>query len=681
MRVTPILSHLFFPALLWGQATQLPEVVVTASRLQTPLAEVPLQADVLHLEQEPAVPLDTTLRTLPAFALFRRNSSSVLQPTSQGVSLRGIGPSGASRSAVYFDGVPVTDAFGGWVAWPKVSPLELAAIEVLPGGGAGSWGNAALSGTIHLIGHDFSEGWRARASWGSRASPEAEMAGTLTAAGKLSLSAGAARKRSRAPIAPELAGPVDRDAGLEYQRFAAGWRHTLPGGAVFTTRIRMYQDDRDNGTALQYNAYRERQVSMSLRDESTADRSWDLLAYIQRQHFRSTFTAVNATRTLETPSSDQYAVPATSWGLAGHAFWVLPWGRLSSGADVRAVSGETNETYSFDGRAFTRLRRAGGRQAFAGAFVQANAKPAQQLTLSGGARLDTWSDSGGFRRDTSRDGATVYRDEHYNARHGAVFTPELGAVLHLSPSSRLFASGQTGFRRPTLNELYRPFRVGNDLTEPNPRLGTERIRSLEAGAEGKAGPVRLRASLFDHDVRDVVASYTRYRGPGVYPEFGFIPAGGTGRVRVNLDRAVTQGFETRAEITLPARAALTLAWQHATATVGRASSAPDLVGKRLPQTPRDVATAQLRFQPHQQVSLSFSGRWSSMQYEDDDNRLRLAAAATLDAAAEIRFTPHWSLFATLQNAFDSPVEASRSASGSYTLGFPREWRLGLEWSK
>jgi outer membrane receptor protein involved in Fe transport len=667
---------------MWGQVTPLPEVVVTATRLETPLSELPLQADVLHLNRELAVPVDTILRALPSFSLFRRNTSSVLQPTSQGVSLRGIGPSGASRSAVYLDGVPFTDAFGGWVAWPKVSALELSAIEVLPGGGAGSWGNAALSGTIHLRSRGPSEnGWRTRASWGGRASPEAELSGGVPLAGELSLSAGAARRRSPAPIAPEFAGPVDRDAGLEYQRFAAAWRHTLPGGTVFTTRIRLYQDDRDNGTALQYNAYRERQLSLSLQSAESAARSWSLLGYVQRQHFRSTFTAVNAARTTETPSSDQFAVPATSWGFAGQTLWRFTWGRLSAGADARGVEGSTNEAYSYSGGAFTRERRAGGNQVFAGAFLQASAKPAAHLILHGGARLDTWRDSKGFRRDTTRDGTVLYRNEHYTVRRGTVFTPELGVVTPLAENARVFASAQTGFRRPTLNELYRPFRVGNDLTEPNPLLRTERIGSLEAGAESDVGPVRLRASVFRHDVRDVVASYTVVRGPGVYPDFGFIPAGGTGRIRVNLDRTLTQGFETRAEVSLPARSSLTLAWQHSDSTVRRAASAPTLVGKRLPQTPREVATAQLRLGRVKGVAVTLGWRWSGMQFEDDDNRLRLAAAATLDAAIDWQLTPRWSFFATLQNAFDSPVEASRSGSGSYTLGFPREWRLGLEWSQ
>lgn len=58
---------------------------------------------------------DHALRLDPAFSLFRRTDSLGANPTAQGVSLRGIGPSGASRTLVLLDGVPLNDPFGGWV--------------------------------------------------------------------------------------------------------------------------------------------------------------------------------------------------------------------------------------------------------------------------------------------------------------------------------------------------------------------------------------------------------------------------------------------------------------------------------------------------------------------------------------------------------------------------------------
>src|SRR5574341_1286995 len=59
------------------------------------------------IRKKPGVNLDDRLRDVPGFSLFRRSSSLTAHPTTQGVSLRGIGSTGASRTLVLWDGVPI----------------------------------------------------------------------------------------------------------------------------------------------------------------------------------------------------------------------------------------------------------------------------------------------------------------------------------------------------------------------------------------------------------------------------------------------------------------------------------------------------------------------------------------------------------------------------------------------
>ena len=60
----------------------------------------------------------------------RRASSLVAHPTTQGVSLRGVGPSGVSRTLVLLDGLPLNDPFG------RLGVLESrAAVHARAGGG------------------------------------------------------------------------------------------------------------------------------------------------------------------------------------------------------------------------------------------------------------------------------------------------------------------------------------------------------------------------------------------------------------------------------------------------------------------------------------------------------------------------------------------------------------------
>ena len=108
-------------------------VTVTPSRTEQRLGDVPASVSVVTseaIESSPALTADDVLRNVPSFALFRRTSSLAAQPTAQGVSLRGIGPSGQSRTLVLLDGIPFNDPFGGWVYWTRVPLLSVDRIEI-----------------------------------------------------------------------------------------------------------------------------------------------------------------------------------------------------------------------------------------------------------------------------------------------------------------------------------------------------------------------------------------------------------------------------------------------------------------------------------------------------------------------------------------------------------------------
>src|SRR5262249_41945965 len=99
-------------------------------------AEVPGVVSKLDgdaIESRPGLNLDDRLRDVPGFSLFRRSSSLTAHPTTQGISLRGIGSSGASRTLVLLDGTPLNDPFGGWVYWTRFNPDALDSIEISRG--------------------------------------------------------------------------------------------------------------------------------------------------------------------------------------------------------------------------------------------------------------------------------------------------------------------------------------------------------------------------------------------------------------------------------------------------------------------------------------------------------------------------------------------------------------------
>ncbi|HVT72223.1 MAG TPA: TonB-dependent receptor [Lacunisphaera sp.] len=655
----------------------LPDMVVSTTRAPVPPALVPFSVVNLpgdDLRAAPTVTVDDALRAVPGFSLFRRSDSLTANPTAQGVSLRGLGPSGASRSLVLLDGVPLNDPFGGWVNWSMVPRESLARVELVRGGGATAWGNAALGGIVQLFTESPVDARsRLAASYGRFATRSAEFELTQPAGrGTLQLSGRDFATDGFPLVAPEDRGPIDIAAWSRHHWLAARWSQPAGANGVLTVSARTYGETRDNGTPYQVNTSRENSVAATFAARAGDRFAWTATAYGQAQAYTSTFSAVNAARTAETPASNQYDVPAAAWGLAWTGVWSDPGGaRTSLGGDWRRVRGETREFYTFSNGDFTRQRLAGGTQDVAGLFALHERPLAADWNLTLGARLDDWRESDGHRRETDRATGAVLRDDHYADHDGLEFSPSAGLVWQPAKGWRLRAAGQQAFRRPTLNELYRPFRVGNVITEANPALKTERVTSAELGADYAAGPWQLSAAAFWNELHDAVGNVTLAHGPGNFPIVGFVPAGGLGRERLNLDRTRVRGLELSAHWQPVASLGFDAAFLYDDTSVQAAAVAPALVGKRLAQVPRQSATLGAVWHGPGGFTLTPRVRWLGRQFEDDENQLVLGAAVVADLTASYALGRRGELFLTGENLGDARIETGRSADGLVNTGTPR----------
>ena len=687
--IRPLVSAVFIFAsglALSGQTVVLSPQVVTAGRAPQPPDQVAFSLKSLDgddLRSSPTVMLDDALRAVPGFTLFRRSDSLTANPTAQGVSLRGLGPSGASRSLILLDGVPLNDPFGGWVAWTKVPRESLVRAELVRGGGATAWGNAALGGVVQLFTAP-AEGERTRfaASIGDFDTRSEEFEVTRSAGkGTLQLLGRDFSTEGFSLVAPERHGPIDVAAGSRSRWLAARWRQPLGDKLEATITARGYEEFRNNGTPYQRNGSREHFISAALAGQPVAGFAWNAVVYGQDQSFSSTFSSVNATRTAETPASDQYGVPSTAFGAA----WTGTWSdgdnsRTSLGVDARTVRGETRENFTYTAGAYTRERVAGGRQGVAGLFALHEHRLTPELRGTLGARLDTWDETDGHRRESDRNTGIASRDDHYADRDGNAFSPSAGLVWEPAKEWRLRAAAQQAFRRPTLNELYRPFRQGSTVVEANPDLRTERVTTAELGADFSPGPFTFGVTGFWNDLHDSVGNVTLARGPGTFPLFGTLAAGGIGRERLNLDRTRVRGLEL--SFSWHATNTLTLQAEglYNDATVQQASVAPALVGKRLAQVPRKSASLGATWHGPWQIVATPRVRWMGRQFEDDENTLILGEVVVADLGLSRPLTKHLELFLSVENLGDARIETGRSADGVVNIGAPRLTFGGLRGS-
>jgi outer membrane receptor protein involved in Fe transport len=227
---------------------------------------------------------------------------------------------------------------------------------------------------------------------------------------------------------------------------------------------------------------------------------------------------------------------------------------------------------------------------------------------------------------------------------------------------------------PTLNELFRPFRVGLDATAANADLKPERLTGAEAGVEYQRAEVTLSLTGFVNRLEDAIANVTLGQGPGTF-EGVFVAAGGTFRKRENVDAVKVRGIEASAEWTrgpwsVRAGASLTHARMQAT------EAAAFLDALRPAQTPNFAATLAGGWEQGSK-GLQLVLRRVGAQFEDDLNTRTLHAATTVDAFASWPLTRRVQLVARGENITNKLVQAGINGDGSVERATPRTLWIGL----
>ncbi|HVJ08684.1 MAG TPA: TonB-dependent receptor [Acidisarcina sp.] len=647
------------PRVVLNAAGPQQSITVTAYRTPLPVAESPASVRILTsgaLRQAAAFSLDDKLRQVAGVELFRRSSSRVANPTSQGISLRGLGSTAASRTLVVADDVPQNDPFGGWIHWQDLPTLSIQSVEVVRGGASGLYGSGAIGGVVNLIpvrpGRDALS---FLASYGGQNTREAAALGQGTYKKWAALASGGLfRTDGFILVAPAVRGPVDTASNLNAENGLVDIEHQSATMRIFV-RGNGLNEARNNGTPLQKNGTRLWRYAGGLDWSDSSGGTLGLRLYGSTEHFRQTFSAISPsrmqerlTRLAQTPASELGAVAHWQQTLGDRLVLVV-------GGEVRDVRAEDTET-PFPSRLRTSVS---ARQRQSSSYIEALWTP-KQWTLTAGARVDLFRNFDA-RQSPASNVPLPRLDED-------VFDPRVGLLRRIGPRFALTASGFRAFRAPTPNELYRNGQVGQELTIANPMLRTERATGWEAGSQISFPAATVRASYFWTQVNRPITALTLSATPTAIV-----------KQRENLGQIESRGVAVDFETAPRSWLSVGGGYQFADATVTQSRQQPQIEGKWIPQVPRNMATLQATLHSSRFGTLAAQARASGRQYDDDANHFLLHGFFRVDASLSRSFggadSHRFEVFAGVENMLDRAIEVGRTPV--LTLGTPVTGRIGL----
>lgn len=630
-------------------------VVVTAGRGATRLPSA-ASATVLssaELANVAAGALDDALRQTPGFTLFRRSSSRTANPTTQGVTLRGVSGSGASRTLVLADGVPLNDPFGSWVYWNRVPMAAIDRVEVVRGGAGDLYGADALGGVVQVLTFTPTRPrLRVSIDGGSHSTGRASLFGGARVGEWTATVSGEWLGTDGAPtIDPAVAGLVDVNADSDYRTgfVSLGTQQERWRASV---RFSAYAEDRGNGTPVQINSTAWRQLSAELGG-LVGGGAWEAHVAGGGQEYYQTFSAVAADRRTERLTTEQWT-PSDFVSVSGQ------WSRNLGNHTVLAGVESRHTDSSVDEYRYTLVSGVntisgpfvvGGTERNSALFARLGLAATDRLTVSVGVRGDFWR---------SEPVLTTLPTKSVS-----FFSPRVGASYRFGDVT-IQAATYRAYRTPTLNELHRGFRVGNIVTNPNVLLEPEKLTGVEGGALFSRAGVSVRVTAFANTLDGAIANVTLATTPTLIT-----------RIRQNSDEIRAKGVEIETDLRVHPRVTLNAQTTFTSSHFEGSVATPALAGNRVPQVPRVQFGAGVAWTGPQQLIVASQVRGSGNQFDDDLNNpaFELQPYAVVDFSVSRPIARTLQAFLSVENLFDEDFDTGRTPLR--TIGWPRTVRVGV----
>ena len=699
-------------AMSWAQIApppnydqKLSDVVVNATRSDTPLDQMPLNTTILTkevLESSPDQTIDQVLKNVPGVFL---NDVPYYQkdPTGQSINVRGLG---YGRTLVLIDGLPANDAFYGTVQWNLVPMSSIESVEFVRGGVSSLYGNYGMGGVINI----------------NTKTPKNSSQEVSASYGSFGTGNVAASKDLIVSDAMQMRFSADYFSSEGFQNYATispGSPSNIKNGmgtdAVKNSNVRLQnyfkptQDtnaflrmgystmaDLSNNYAIAPNLIQTADVAAGSTTKIDVDKKAQVNVYYQNTNFYKQ-TANNLTAAPYKPYINaNYTDPYSTVGASAqytHDLKLAGIDQYILAVDARNISASNQTNNLASTGAVNSVNYAQGQQNFYGLLGQIKSKAsAIPLEATLGARVDAWNSQtptySNTNYGTGNTGIPTYSSVPNQSK--TQLSPSLGLLYNVSSDWDFRSAAYQAFHAPSMNNTLRSY--GNSVSGyslANPNLTPETMTGYEVGTDyrWKSGFAQLTA--FNNYITNAITSYKITSANWAFANSLCSSSGISGCTQTstspgytnvsyytNQQNLLSQGLELQYHHDINPHWGLDGGYSY-TKTTLTWSATSDPINTQVGGVPRNMANAGLTYYPVPQASLTTTVRYVGNSWMATGS-LPVPAYAVVGLKANYQVTPQAAVFASVVNLFNRQYVTFNIASqaSSYQVGMPQAITVG-----
>lgn len=720
------LSSIFtVPAFAQDVATEksLEPVVVTASRSQAKVEEMPLHTTIVtqeEIKKSPATTLDQLLRNVPGMN-FTGVPAALSDPTGHQTKMRGLGN---AKVLVLLDGIPIHDPFYLTTQWFKVPLTSIERVEILRGGNSSLWGNMAVAGVVNIVSKRVKDNaGEVSASVGTQGTANIALSKNVVVSDVLSFNLAADFYHTdgyqTTPAAYLYRFPQKQPVDTENKNIRLTTYFKPSADLRGYVRLGYHVQDQDISYQFGSNVQKSPDIAASLTKAFDNRASLQANAWAQYVNFekfngntcyyQGGTTCLTSSSASLTPAqvnnnvvqfytqhgSLRYREQGSS--LIYSKNLKAPLYSFQLGADYRRLSAEDSELFfntptnpaAPQGR-FDSSTYGEGIQTFQGLFAQAKIAPLEALDITLSGRYDAYRIDERINTRMLASGATTGGALPESTK--SAFNPSIAARYDLNEQFSVRGAAYKAFRAPGFNNLTRTFGTGTNTTIANPDLVPEDLRGWEMGGDYRNGGFSLGATYFLYNIKNMIATFTA-RGASAPQQVQTICGGpalpncsGSARYYTNDQDGRSHGVELVANWELLDNLTLNGFYTHTeTYLTRRGAVVTDPLDVQMVGVPKNVASLGATWKPNERLQTYAELRYIGPMLLDTTSnngttRFGQGSNTIFNASATYAWSKNMDVFANVVNLFDRQYTESPYAVNqpyNVVLSMPRAVNVGV----